>query len=596
MENSDPTARLREIEQQLVRERRARQEADAARQEAEAHAARELRARQEADAARQEAETQAARELHARQEVEALSRPSTFAEYLLHCHTHLFESIRAETNKRLTTKGDGTSARSKTCPDTIRPWTSFLEEQSAIFERLFNLYPLDDPERVYENLSMVEGLQRRMPGRIGSEDQLRIVQKLAIEDPVSFIVKHLATMDTVRGEFVLPQEIRFDNNINILDAREEEVAERMRPSTPEPGRDHRAFRPDQICVYTNDGSNDRTRPALVVEYKPPHKVTTAMLRVGLDEMKVKDVINATTMPHRTDKEGLFRYRAKWVVAAILTQTFSYMLQAGTFWGYLTTGEAMVFLRICPTDMSTLEYHLAEPAEDVRAQQAVGEYLHRTAVSQVLAFCLGAMELPNMSQKVQQETEERLGKWEIDYQAMLAAMAETPKASDAPTPGSEVVQKQLETSLDVDFGPLWLQGSRGALFWLRVQLYGYVLVTKATREVFQPELLHEAQMYRHLRQLQGRYVPDNLAVAGSLDFPDAISHSGRNGVIQNFIRSLGKSHVHMSAAAESETIGVPVTLRRSPHYRQANVFVGEHWHAAHWPSASPPRMADSPAEG
>jgi hypothetical protein len=154
-------------------------------------------------------------------------------------------------------------------------------------------------------------------------------------------------------------------------------------------------------------------------------------RAGLHEMNVKEVINSVSKPHHEDQEGVFRYHAERVVAAVLTQTFSYMLQAGTFRGYMTTGEVIVFLRISSEDASTLEYHLAEPGEDVRAQQsasAAGGFLHRTAVSRVLAFCLGALQSPIIPQEWQRDAMERLAEWQVDYQAMLAAMSETVRKS------------------------------------------------------------------------------------------------------------------------------------------------------------------------
>ena len=108
-----------------------------------------------------------------------------------------------------------------------------------------------------------------------------------------------------------------------------------------------------------------------------------------------------------------------------------MLQAGTFWGYLTTGEAIVFLRVPFEDASTLEYHLAEPGEDVRTQQSQlgeAEFLHRLAVSQVLVFCLGALRLSNMSQDWLRNANARLEEWEKDYRSMLAEMPETVRKS------------------------------------------------------------------------------------------------------------------------------------------------------------------------
>jgi hypothetical protein len=52
------------------------------------------------------------------------------------------------------------------------------------------------------------------------------------------------------------------------------------------------------------------RPALVVECKAPHKVTTPMLRVDLQETKLEEVIKSASIPQHDDDEGLFRYHAE----------------------------------------------------------------------------------------------------------------------------------------------------------------------------------------------------------------------------------------------------------------------------------------------
>jgi len=81
----------------------------------------------------------------------------------------------------------------------------------------------------------------------------------------------------------------------------------------------------------------------------------------------------------------------------------------------------------------------------------------------------------------------------------------------------LVKEQLSRSLDQDFGPLGPQGARGAIFWLRLRSHGYILVAKGTRDVFQQDLLHEAQMYGHLLDLQGRQVPVCLGLV-DLEYP------------------------------------------------------------------------------
>ena len=431
--------RIQSLEQRLKRSK-----AQAA--QAEAQAAQEQRAREEAEvqaaqaeAQAAQAEAQAAQDREAREEADYLLRKTTLAEYLDLCQRHLFDPISVQTNKSWTTQGGVTSPKGKLRPITIRPWTDFLEEQRAVFDRLFQHYPLHDGPRVFESASGVAALERKVRHRpLASEIDLMMIENLAIEDPVTDIVRSLAAVDAVREEFRLPASIQFDNHINSLNSDADEVAERVAsqmldpimPVTPLPGR--RTLCPDQICVYFRDGDEYAVgRPAFVVEYKAAHKVTTAMLRAGLHEMELAEVINSVRVPGPNDEEGLFRYHAERVAAAVLTQTFSYMIRAGTRRGYMTMGETIVFLRIPSKDASTLEFHLAEPRLDVEAQHSIqpaGEFLHRTAVSQVVAFSLAALESPVVSQKWQERAIESLPVWEVDYHAILAAIPETIRRS------------------------------------------------------------------------------------------------------------------------------------------------------------------------
>lgn len=52
------------------------------------------------------------------------------------------------------------------------------------------------------------------------------------------------------------------------------------------------------------------------------------------------------------------------VAAVITQTFSYMIHGGLEYGYMCTGEVYIFLRVPGNDPSTIDYYLSVPEEDV----------------------------------------------------------------------------------------------------------------------------------------------------------------------------------------------------------------------------------------
>jgi hypothetical protein len=83
---------------------------------------------------------------------------------------------------------------------------------------------------------------------------------------------------------------------------------------------------------------------------------------------VEDVINGVTIPNRAapDAEGAelldprFIYNSEWVVCAVMTQTYSYMLECGLGYSWFTTGEACVMLQIRESEPDVLYYHLGFP--------------------------------------------------------------------------------------------------------------------------------------------------------------------------------------------------------------------------------------------
>jgi len=77
----------------------------------------------------------------------------------------------------------------------------------------------------------------------------------------------------------------------------------------------------------------------------------------------------------------------------------------------------------------------------------------------------------------------------------------------------LVQQQLAADLDRIVKEIKQQGIRGALFQITLTSHGYTFVGKATREVFVPALLHEGQIYKQLKSVQGKIIPVYL---GNID--------------------------------------------------------------------------------
>ncbi|KAF9785671.1 hypothetical protein IL306_004728, partial [Fusarium sp. DS 682] len=179
-------------------------------------------------------------------------------------------------------------------------------------------------------------------------------------------------VEEVSRAFQSGDGVVFEDHPQALSDVAEEVVERETPSTPPRTPDHRRdlnqLRPDQICVYRSDNTlSSRRTMVYVSEYKPPHKLTAPHLRFGLRAMDIhKEVVNRRTIPTSVDPDARFQYHAEKLTASAITQTYHYMIESGLEYGLLTTGEAIVFLKVDWEEPETLYYHLAEPGPEVSA--------------------------------------------------------------------------------------------------------------------------------------------------------------------------------------------------------------------------------------
>ncbi|OJD18389.1 hypothetical protein AJ78_01569 [Emergomyces pasteurianus Ep9510] len=81
-----------------------------------------------------------------------------------------------------------------------------------------------------------------------------------------------------------------------------------------------------------------------------------------------------------------------LVAVVITHAFSYTIKAGVEYGYVSTGEAFIFLHFKADAPGTVYYYLPVPEQDLGKETGfTGEAedddnrLHMTAVGQVLAL-------------------------------------------------------------------------------------------------------------------------------------------------------------------------------------------------------------------
>jgi hypothetical protein len=82
---------------------------------------------------------------------------------------------------------------------------------------------------------------------------------------------------------------------------------------------------------------------------------------------------------------------------------------------------------------------------------------------------------------------------------------------------ELIRAQLASNIGVDAccQPLYLSGSRGSLFKIRLPSHGYTLVAKGVERIDHSLLQHEQQVYHRLSIIQGVHVPVCLGIVDLL---------------------------------------------------------------------------------
>ena len=285
---------------------------------------------------------------------------------------------------------------------------------------------------------------------MGSELDLHFFERLTVEDQVSLIIEHLYADPHLRQKYKLKGLVQFENHGNTLspEADVEKAMQRLRLSerdlrrsprlrekeqsyeTTEEATSSTAIpleeilkfarpRADQFCVYDvpEDASSPGYRTAIyITEYKPPHKLSLGHIYEGLEDMRLEDVIIAK---HTDGPKELCRR----LLAAVITQEFSYMVLAGQEYGCVRSGEASIFLRV-PEDPRTAYYFLSVPKNDVGestgwdSESDSDNRLHLTTAGQVLAFTLQALQTTPRSYAWTDKAFSMLSRWNVIYEDVL----------------------------------------------------------------------------------------------------------------------------------------------------------------------------------
>ncbi|KAI1765262.1 hypothetical protein GGR53DRAFT_465612 [Hypoxylon sp. FL1150] len=379
---------------------------------------------QEEQHRRQQAEGDAAEQRRRREVAEELAKgslPQTLPQYLDSCHS-LSLQIRVVTDPSSTTQGDTTNPVGRIFPRRIIPWEEFAAGQEEAWEKLSVGSPFSS-QAAFPSSHQLDYVASVMHP-ISSETDLRHFELVTVEHAVKKLVDEAYNDLLVRARLGIRGSVTFESHTNLgndaVDAVSTSVEHMSIGGNRAAGAATldivRAFRravggnggsADQFCIYrTSDGPNV---PALAIEYKAPHKLTRDEVVTGLSSeiQPERDVINR-------DGED-FAFASRSLVAAVITQLFSYMIAKGIRYGYVCTGETFVFLHI-PDDPSVVYYFVSVPNLDVLDDDE--NRLHRTAVAQVFAFVLRALQAPPPPASWYDRAMATLETWAVEYEDVL----------------------------------------------------------------------------------------------------------------------------------------------------------------------------------
>ena len=339
--------------------------------------------------------------------------PLTFANLLTLCHDEIGQ-VQVEQDKSRCTEGAVGNPHKKLLPQTLRPWTGFPILLETIFRKVNTIYhQCKEPPATFPNSNLIiKGIKpRRRP--LASELDLRKQQADCVEDMVETVIRDLIKEREPPAEFKLGSDIDIDNHANNLSQNDAKILV--------------AKMADKILVRKVEGNTNQL--VLIVEYKPPHKLSIEMLKAGLKDLDLPDLVHRVKSSN--DKTINSIEKSEDAVAIVIAQTYTYMIDSGVQYAYLTTGEAFVFLHTQEQDRETLYYHMVIPKDTSTSETLDG--ISNTAIGQVISFYILACGGKFYDQDTRCRHREQASLWHKDEERLMAGM--TPSPQKPPTPSS-----------------------------------------------------------------------------------------------------------------------------------------------------------------
>ncbi len=275
-------------------------------------------------------------------------------------------------------------------PLEIAPWEDFASEQRKIwnFIRASPTYS----NRYFDPSNVIEAIRLR---EIRSETDLVIADDRIVLSPVQDILNVLCEDKELKDALELSDKVvnaEFRRNTQLAHV----IPSPFNPVTP-------TNHPKDIGGQADAFFYLDAELKASIEYKLPIKFPIDDIVLGLKGKisTVKDVINNEA----NSPEAAAQRQA----TIVITQLYSYLVKSRICYGYVSTGDIIIFLRISDNP-AHVQYHVWNRLAFDFNDPA---YKHNTAIAEVVAFSILAMRAGQTSQKWYDDSK-RLKTWPQEY--------------------------------------------------------------------------------------------------------------------------------------------------------------------------------------
>ncbi|KAG6247328.1 hypothetical protein E4U23_003991 [Claviceps purpurea] len=247
-----------------------------------------------------------------------------------------------ENPKRRTTGASVTNIDGKVYPHDVKPWKGFLKELRVNFEAVCQAFPPD--YRGFHCSKTLDDISKRSVTPIANEAEVSDFISINTENPVKDILQKLKSLDPHGEVCRISGIINFRTSFYEVNEPDGEGLTGYR-------EDIANLQPDRLRVCSNrDLVTGSTTLLYVCEFKPPRVVTITHV---LDAFQPTTNLRQTLLnTSHEDAKGMYA----------LVRIYDYIMDSGTRYGILNTGEAIVFLYVDPKKPRTLQYHVVQPVK------------------------------------------------------------------------------------------------------------------------------------------------------------------------------------------------------------------------------------------